>query len=568
MVSGIRADHHTIQEWLDLVKTGSVQLPEFQRDFVWKYKKVEMFLNAVLQGRPVGCLLLLKIDSQGDLPLEPRPIEGTDDSPDTVCEYLILDGQQRITALWRALMDYDDDRRYFIRFENTESQFCKVESRPKSQTWQEEPKQCLQKELIPIRLLRFPPTHQDNVTDWVDKAFADEEGAATLDTVRSLERWIGKYSERLRTFEIPFLSMPKETTEQDAIETFIETNTSSQSLRQFDIVAAEMLLQKKSKLRDARQRAWEEIDGLQKYLGKASVGDLLLKVACLRTGRLPVEKSYRQTAVWADITDNIDAIIEGVKWTIRLMHEDSIWDKRRLPSVVPLRVLPALHVHLPLGTREKAAAEKTARAYMWRAFLTDRYGSTAATLLREDYEGLCKVFLSRAEPAKAIPIWVAKLPAADNFLHLGWPTRIAAQPRAVLAIALRQGARDIGSGRKIRLDDLSGRQYHHIFPREYLAREAPGEEPNRALNCALISGRTNREAADKAPIEYFSSLAIKTMGTTITENDIRKRLESHLVPSKQLLQPVPVAKAYQEFLSERARLIAKHAHLLANGDDP
>lgn len=567
-MSSTRADHHKIQEWLDLVQKGSVQLPEFQRDFVWNYKKVEMFVNAILQGRPVGCLLLLKTDNDGNLPLEPRPITEADDSADFNCEYLILDGQQRITALWRALMDQDSERRYFIKYEKEELKGGKVLSRPKGQIWQDSPEKCLQRKLLPIRLLRFPPDARDKVTDWVDDALTSEEGTARMDAVRALERWIGNYSERIRTFEIPFLRMPTGTKEHDAIETFIETNTSSQRLRQFDIVAAEMLLKEKSRLRSARQRAWEEVDGIQEYLGKTSVGDLLLKVACLRTGRIPVEQNYGKKTVLNDVAENIDQIIHGLKWTIHLLHEDCIWDQRRLPSVVPLRVLPALHAHLPQRTREKAAAAKTARAYIWRAFLTDRYGSTAATLLREDYDGLSRVFREGTELEETVPIWQCHLPEAEDLLELGWPTRTAAQPRAVLAISIRCGARDIGSNRKIRPEDLSGRQYHHVFPRAYLEREAPDAEPNRALNCALISGRTNREAADKPPLEYFSSLAVRIMGSEITLEDIKARLDSHLIPSNHLLHESPVANGYKDFLEERAKLIASHGKLLANGEDP
>ena len=75
-MSGIRALHFTLDEWLELVDEGSAQLPEFQRDFVWKNSKVVGFLNAILQNRPVGCLLLVKINDHDTPPLNPRPIEG------------------------------------------------------------------------------------------------------------------------------------------------------------------------------------------------------------------------------------------------------------------------------------------------------------------------------------------------------------------------------------------------------------------------------------------------------------------------------------------------------------
>lgn len=579
-MAGVRADHHNIEEWLELVQKGFVQLPDFQRDVVWSYQKVVGFLNAALQGRPVGCLLVLKTKPHEPPPFDPRPIEGSSIPQDAGCEYLILDGQQRITALWRALMNTDPERQYFIKYKPGEEGDGEVTAhrRTDKQSWFDDPKKCLERGSVPISLLRHPSDKNKEATDWIDKAYAEPNGDVKISAVRALEHWIVARSEALRTFEIPFLPMPEKTSENEAIETFIESNTSSQHLRKFDIVVGKMRREYQSKLREARQKAYEKVADLGSYLDESDVGDLLLKIACLRTGQTPVESQYEKLGVMADIKDNIDTIIAGLKWTITLLDADGIWDRPRLPSVVPLRVLPALHSVLPTASVQRVAAEKIARAYLWRAFLTERYGSTAATLLREDYDGLRKIFQDSKKKLSSVPIWNVDeypLPTTPNdLLKLGWPTRGETGSRALLAITLRHGARDIGSNRKVSKNNIAKREYHHVFPKAYLEDYLEKEElrANRdsALNCILIEAKTNRKAADKPPMEYLKALLGQASGMRITKKDIERRLESHLVPAAHLRIPVvrPVSLQYQRYREKRAALILPHIRALADGEDP
>ena len=511
-------------------------------------------------------------------PFKARPIEGSDAPQDASCDYLILDGQQRITALWRALRNTEKERRYFIKYRPSKDDDGEVTSRRKTnkQAWLNDPKKCLGQGLVPVTLLRHPLTgKRTEVRSWVDKACAELDGSTKdLSAIRDLEDWIKDRSEALRTFIIPFLAMPEDTSGDEAIETFIESNTSSQHLRKFDIVTGQMHLAHKSNLREARRKACERVTDLESYLDESDVGDLLLKIACLRKGQTPVESNYTRSDVMADIKENIDAIINGLTWTITLLEEDGIWDKPRLPSVVPFRVLPALHSVLPAESTRRAAANKIARAYLWRAFLTERYGSTAATLLREDYDSLREVFQNPDKSElSSVPIWNADeypLPTTSDLLKLGWPTHLRARARALLAITLRCGARDIGSNRKVSKTDITDRQYHHLFPQKYLKNEAPDAERDLALNCVLIEAKTNRQAADKPPLEYLKTLLVQVGGLKITERDIKRRLESHLVPASQLGTPAirPVLRQYEEYLKERAGLVFQHMQLLADGEEP
>src|SRR5690554_3548006 len=89
----------------DLLKdilAGKLQLPDFQRGWVWDDDHVRSLLVSIARSFPVGAVMLM--ETGGDVRFETRPVEGID--PDTIKrppERLILDGQQRLTSLTQAV---------------------------------------------------------------------------------------------------------------------------------------------------------------------------------------------------------------------------------------------------------------------------------------------------------------------------------------------------------------------------------------------------------------------------------------------------------------------------------
>src|SRR4051794_34145009 len=66
---------NTLEKLLEQVNNGTLQLPEFQRDYVWPEEAVVSLLASVAKGYPVGALLFL--ERGGEVDFQPRPIEGT-----------------------------------------------------------------------------------------------------------------------------------------------------------------------------------------------------------------------------------------------------------------------------------------------------------------------------------------------------------------------------------------------------------------------------------------------------------------------------------------------------------
>ena len=86
--------HYGIGQLLEWVRTGHLQLPDFQRPFKWDDERIRSLLVTVLRGHPMGVLMVLA--SGGDnVRFKPKPIAGVTDTSGEPA-LLLLDGQQRI----------------------------------------------------------------------------------------------------------------------------------------------------------------------------------------------------------------------------------------------------------------------------------------------------------------------------------------------------------------------------------------------------------------------------------------------------------------------------------------
>ena len=104
----MEARSKTIEQWFSMVEQSQIVLPRFQRHEAWRHGQIIGLLENVLRkpSLPIGALLVLEI---GDTePFYSRAIVGAPE-PSGRPQMHLLDGQQRMTALWRGLTgDYDD----------------------------------------------------------------------------------------------------------------------------------------------------------------------------------------------------------------------------------------------------------------------------------------------------------------------------------------------------------------------------------------------------------------------------------------------------------------------------
>src|SRR5690242_17633984 len=81
-----------------MITSGEIRIPAFQRDFVWKEKQMLELLDSVLEGYPIGSILLWAVD-RPMLKTAPTEITSFPFVPETFPTSYVLDGMQRLSTL-------------------------------------------------------------------------------------------------------------------------------------------------------------------------------------------------------------------------------------------------------------------------------------------------------------------------------------------------------------------------------------------------------------------------------------------------------------------------------------
>ena len=221
---GMNAINRTLPQWFSQVDMGLLALPRFQRYESWSHAEVVTLLDSVLRGRPVGAVLVLQIGDKE--PFVSRPMAGAPQLASHVPEHL-LDGQQRLTALWKALNDRYEDRTYFavLRPQADDAPRASSVSRwnkngQRYPLWADWPKEQLSRGLVPMKLLS-PTVQLDEIAQWCRNATDSvEEASDVLIKVAPLQS-------AAASANLPYLSLPVNTPAHEAIDVFVKMNTTS-----------------------------------------------------------------------------------------------------------------------------------------------------------------------------------------------------------------------------------------------------------------------------------------------------------------------------------------------------
>lgn len=96
MAEKYNASNIALEQILNYIKSGEIAIPEIQRPFVWKPKQVRDLIDSLYTGYPTGYLI---ISQSPNLRLKDGTLaEG---------KRIMIDGQQRVTALMTAIMGID-----------------------------------------------------------------------------------------------------------------------------------------------------------------------------------------------------------------------------------------------------------------------------------------------------------------------------------------------------------------------------------------------------------------------------------------------------------------------------
>lgn len=548
----MEARQRLLKDWLTKVRTRQILLPRFQRFEAWGSKEVASFLSSIIRDLPVGSLLILGVGRE-EPPFISREIVGAPKEGEKVNE-LLLDGQQRLTALWRSITDNYPGKTYLVDINDEKkievigiSRWMRNEK--KYPLWVEQPKQCWDRQLIPFKLLS--PDDELSYQTWADIA---SEGDPILG--RKIERVITPLRSQVSSFNLLFLYLPLETTKDVAIEVFIKLNTTFVKLTAFDIIVAQLEAATGESLHDLMSSLESSIPQISHYIEPSK---LVLSVEALLQNYPPNQRGYFSLDL-EKISDDWTKIVEGTTQLIQFLELEKVFDWERLPTESILAPLIALWAEAPKTPDSRGNTRILLKKYLWRSFFTERYDRAVPTAVLQDYRALKKVIKGKAKEDE-VPCFDKKqypLPNKELLIQSRWPKYRDRLARAILLLTLRGGAEDIADGSPISRSNIKKREYHHLFPVAWIKSKGFNEEEAyRALNCTLITWRTNRAISAKAPLKY---LLERSQASALGEDEIRRRLKTHFVDFDMLS-----AGDYHKFLEKRVKACETAINDLCNG---
>ena len=576
----MNAHDRFLPDWFLRIKSRQITLPRFQRFEAWEYWKVAGLLTTVLRGLPAGATLILGVGDKEKF--KSRTMAEAPETGERVTEQL-LDGQQRLTALWRSLHDSYFDRTYMVNLSGNSDE-ASLDETPKSPQvtgikrneyngtryplWLDNPRECWGRKHIPLSLLRPDILSEEEIYNWIETAVENDHKK-----FKQLLKEINALRDRIKGFNLPYLALPPSTPKDVALDVYIMMNTNAAPLSTYDIIVALVEEETEKSLHDHVNDLKRSVPRAGKYI---DVPQLVLNVVALRQDRPPSQAGY-QGIDFAKMINDWQTIVNGIQNMVKFLEEECIFDEPRLPSYIPLPILAAIWEHLPTQPDQKGNARLILRKFLWRAFLTDRYDHSSTTHALQDYRGLRKILCENASET-TVPIFNQEeypFPTREQIFRAGWPKNKGILSRALLALQFKCRAEDLANGAKVSVDTIDNQEYHyhHLFPAAILREaEISEEQIFRAMNCAFISGPTNLTISCKAPLEYLNERGEKCI---LGPEELKRRLATHLIPYEKLAVPydsIPdddrhrrMKEDYEAFLWARAEIIEKAATIACEG---
>ena len=523
-----RLEIKDIVKHIDDTMLGTLNVPEFQRRFVWKPSKTRDLVDSLWRGYPIGTLLLWESSYSS-----PRSALGTQSQ-----KQWIIDGQQRVASL--ALLF------------------------GKKPYWWEDVKdwnQCFQKYDVLVNIgkdkdsLEFglPNPVRRKSGEWISvrKILAlNDEGLSRLaQDIATKTGEVNKFAEvhaklqsvkKIEDFKIYEIIVDHEL--EDVAEIFNRLNSAGTRIRESDIIRA---------LIAAKQPGWAR-DEFDPFLGDlAEKGFALDPAILIRTFAIIGGGSARlkeiPEAFWQrsrEFDNRWQATKEAISFVTKNFFQYGILNSELLPAhnvLIPMFVLRARFPSDFLFNK----------AFYWFLLATrdGRYSGSALTVLDQDAK---KINLSTSfdnaisnliEPLSASPEFSVDdcfEEYTDRFMRL-----------MLYILAFKNEAKDwIYQDIRIGYDRTDNEmnegfkpEWHHFFPRKILRDRFEQSRIDALANIAVLNEKANRAFQAKEPRKYLKEHNVK-----------EGRLREQFIPIDENLKQID---KYEDFLQERASNLAK-----------
>jgi hypothetical protein len=508
-----------VRELLDEIARGQVVLPEIQRAYVWKGPQAAKLVNSLYREYPVGQILLWDTI---DLPIT-RHLDGvqTPTLPSADRPKIVLDGQQRLTSLHKALGTDEDPIDVWFNLETEEFQLYlrRLKNDP---LW------------ISIRTVLRGERHDLKILQEIEAAggpgLTDPRSQIYLDRLQRLKK-IGEYKFPIEIF--------RSDDYEEVTEVFVRINSAGTRLRAAELVLAQLALRLPGAVVEKFEHAMEDYEEIGFDLDTRF---LMRALIALGTG----QSRFRYlTEFWKKQPDEIDRIWRRTKKAVdsavnfvrsNARFESSDW-------------LPSLNAMIPLAAyfdRNPKIVEDVERGlleWFYRASLRGRYSGSPETSMDEDLKAVASYqpvpeLMKNLGPTAFLGV------TADEFDDAGWRNPLFAM---TYAVARKRGAKDWFKGITLGSDMVGSdheMQVHHVFPKAVLKeRGVSRKDRDEIANLAFLAARPNRQISKRLPEVYLAEIA----------SQHPDRLEAQCVPVDRELWKL---ENFEKFLASRRQLLA------------
>lgn len=562
----------TKEDIIDLFKdidACKLQLPDFQRDWVWDDDGIRSLLASIVRGFPVGAILTLS--AGGDVMFKARPLTGVEDQGRAPEEFL-LDGQQRLTSLYQAIFSDKPvatqtnkgqkiQRCYYVNIEKVLDPLVDSEDMIRGVPADRMVRENFGRDIVLDLSTRegeyanhlFPLNRIFNERDWIF-GWRDYWRARNID-IYDLERGFDQHIlSVIKHYKMPVIRLEKNNSREAICLVFEKVNTGGKKLDAFELLTAiyasdEFNLREDwfgklggtpgrlARLRgvEAKQDVFVNLSStaflqactvLHTYERRAKaaeagrVGHDLPAISCNRAAMLGLPlTSYR---AFADRVE--EAFQEAGKF---LNRQKIIWhhDVPYPPQSITLACAFAL-----LGQHAKtAAAQEKFERWFWSVVLGELYGSGSDTRISRDVPELVHwIEGTGPEPTTAIEA-LFQLDRLDSLR-----IRLSAAYKGLHALLMRHGCRDFITGNPVDIMTFfhDSIDIHHIFPRKWCDdRKISPDRYNSIVNKTALSSTSNKSIGGRAPSEYLDRIQREHDLTTAQLDEI---LRSHLIEPEDL----------------------------------
>ena len=535
------SDDVPLADLLDQAARGALQLPDFQRGWVWDDDHIRSLLTSISLSYPIGAVMTLVAGNPG-VNFKARLLEGVKLTPRPKPVTLLLDGQQRLTSLFQALKSRDPVRtrsrrgktllrHYYVSIDacidssvdrEEEGIIGVPEDRIVRSDFGRKVDLDLRTENREVAARMFP---LDIILDpaatmrWQVRYLQ----AGTGDMGEQLDQWTRFHDKVVLPFQqyfVPTIQLAKPTPKEAVCQVFEKVNTGGVTLTVFELLTATYAADNFELRKDWEAR--QERLGQHELLKRVDATAFLQIVTLLATydhrrshlaahpedDKAPAISCKRREVLrlpLADYQQWADRAMKGLLQTVPFLHSQCMFRYGDIPYRTQLVPLAAIFGWLEGGAESYEALQRLGR-WFWCGVLGEMYGGSTETRFALDLEDCVGWIEESPDAGQPRTVQGAQF-QAERLLTLR--TRNSAAYKGIHALQMKQGARDFRTGQKIDVRAYMEQaiDIHHVFPRHWCVQHSvePGVA-NCIVNKTALDARTNRRIGGSAPSVYLSRM--------------------------------------------------------------